>query len=91
MKINVANEIKDTTWGFLMDKGQEANIPALKEWVYDLIQMTTQKDAGQRGIKSHINWDDLNMTLWCIVCEATVLVLSGELDKLEGQNQEEDT
>lgn len=90
MKTNPANEIKDMMWGFLMDKGQEANIPALKERVYDLIQMTTQKDAGQRGIKSHIDWDELNMTLWCIVCEATALVLSGKLDRLEERNQEED-
>ena len=28
-----------------MTKGQRANIPALKEFVYDLIGMTTQKTA----------------------------------------------
>lgn len=49
MKENPANAIKDTMWRFLMDKGQKANIPALKEYVYDLIQMTTQKTAGQRA------------------------------------------
>ena len=67
MKTNPANAIKDTMWTFLMDKGQKANVPALKEYVYDLIQMTTQKDAGQRKAKQNISWDDLDMTLMSIV------------------------
>lgn len=82
MKENPANTIKDTMWKFLMDGGQKANIPALKEYVYDLIQMTTQKTAGQRQTaKSHISWDELEMTLMSIVIEATALVLSGDLDR----------
>ena len=48
MKENPADNIKDTMWQFLMTKGQKANIPALKEYVYDLIGMMTQKTAGQR-------------------------------------------
>lgn len=83
MTENPANAIKDTMWAFLMDKGQKANIPALKEYVYDLIRMTTQKDAGQRGNSKNISWDELEMTFFSIVCEATALVLSGELDELE--------
>lgn len=84
MKQNPANAIKDTMWKFLMDGGQKANIPALKEWVYDLIKMSTQKTAGQRRTaKNHIPWEELDMTLMSIVIEATCLVLSGELDKLE--------
>ena len=71
-------------WFFLQDKGQKANIPALKEYVYDLIQMTTQKDAGQRGKAKNIDWNELEMTMFSIVCEATALVISGELDKLDG-------
>ena len=84
MKDNPANDIKDTMWKFLMDHGQKANIPALKEYVYDLIGMTTQKTAGQERYKksSHINFDELEMTMMSIVIEATALVLSGELDKL---------
>lgn len=82
MKTNPANEIKDMMWHFLMDKGQKANIPALKEYVYDLIQMTTQKNAGQRKDKN-IDWDELEMTMFSIVIEATALVLSGKLDELE--------
>ena len=31
-----------------MTKGQKSNISTLKEYVYDLIGMTTQKTAGQR-------------------------------------------
>lgn len=84
MKSNPANQIKDTMWTFLMDKGQKANIPALKEYVYDLIKMTTQKTAGQRQTAKHdIDWAELDMTLWSIVIEATALVLSGRLDELE--------
>ena len=51
--------------------------------VYDLIQMTTQKDAGQRKAKGNISWDELEMTLMSVVIEATALVLSGDLDKIE--------
>ena len=85
MKENPANAIKDTMWKFLMDKGQKSNIPALKEYVYDLIQMTTQKTAGQRNVKNHINWDELDMTIMSVVIEATCLVLSGDLDLIESK------
>lgn len=81
MKENPANEIKYTEWKFLMEKGQKSNISALKEYVYDLIQMTTQKTAGQRKVNGHIKWDELDMTIMSIVIEATALVLSGDLDK----------
>ena len=87
MKENPANAIKDTMWKFLMDKGQKSNIPALKEYVYDLIQMTTQKTAGQRKTKDHISWGELDMTIMSIVIEATALVLSGDLDEIEGTKQ----
>ena len=83
MKENPANEIKHTEWKFLMEKGQKSNISALKEYVYDLIQMTTQKTAGQRKVNGHINWDELDMTIMSIVIEATALVLPGDLDKKE--------
>lgn len=85
MTENPANGIKDMMWHFLMDKGQKENIPELKAGVYRLIQMTTQKTAGQPGhAKSmHISWDTLDMELMRIVVEATALVLSGRLDELE--------
>ena len=87
MKENPANAIKDTMWKFLMDKGQKSNISALKEYVYDLIQTTTQKTAGQRKTKDHLNWDELDMTIMSIVIESTALVLSGDLDEIEGTKQ----
>lgn len=86
MKENPANGLKDTMWHFLMDKGQKENIPELKAAVYRLIQMTTQKTAGQKQefrAKGHINWETLDMELMRIVIEATCLVLSGRLDELE--------
>ncbi len=84
MKENPANSIKSMMWAFLMDKGQKENIPALKEYVYDLIKMTTQKTAGQRTMtKKDISWEELDMTLMSIAIEATALVLSGKLDELE--------
>ena len=84
MKQNPADAIKDSMWAFLMTRGQKSNIPALKEYVYDLIGMTTQKTAGQRKeVKKDISWAELEMTLMSVVIEATALVLSGDLDKLE--------
>jgi len=88
MKENPANKLKDAMWMFLMDKGQKENIPALKEYVYDLIQMTTQKTAGQRATaKKDIPWDELDMTLMSIVIEATALVLSGRLDEIADREE----
>ena len=83
MNSNPANDLKDTMWHFLQDGRQKENIPALKEYVYDLIRMATQKDAGQRGNAKNIPWEHLEMTMFSIVCEATALVLSGRLDELE--------
>ena len=82
---NPANGLKDLMWSFLMDRGQKGNIPALKEAVYRLIQITTQKTAGQRKkqASTHISWDTLDMDLMRIVIEATALVLSGRLEELE--------
>lgn len=83
MKNNPANVMKDTMWRFLIVGGQKANVKALKEAVYDLIGMTTQKNAGQRKTKKDIDWDNLDMTIMTIVIEATALVLSGKLEKKE--------
>lgn len=68
-----------------LEEDEKENIPELKASVYRLIQMTTQKTAGQPGhAKSmHISWDTLDMELMRIVVEATALVLSGRLDELE--------
>lgn len=91
MNKNPANDLKDAMWFFLTDGGQKENIPALKEYVYDLIKMTTQKDAGQRGNAKNIPWEHLEMTIFSIVCEATALVLSGRLDELDDNSDAEST
>lgn len=82
---NPANGIKDLMWRFLMDKGQKEDIPELKSAVYRLIQMTTQKSAGQHPERTptNIDWRSLDMEIMRIVIEATALVLSGRLDELE--------
>lgn len=80
---NPANELKDPMWDFLKDRKQEANISGLKDGVYTLIQMTTQKDAGQREVGKSVPFDLLDMVKWQIICEAVALVLSGKLDELE--------
>jgi hypothetical protein len=89
MTENPANGIKDLMWKFLMDKGQKENIPELKAAVYRLIQMTTQKTAGQKQYAkaTHIPWETLDMELMRIVIEATALVLSGRLDELENKEE----
>ena len=74
-----------------MTHGQKANIPALKEYAYELIQMTVQKSSGQNlklQAKGHIDWNCLDMVLMSIVIEATALVLSGRLDELEPDSEE---
>lgn len=83
---NPANDIKDSMWDFLKDGKQEANITALKNAVYTLIQMTTQKDAGQRKDSKGVPFEILDMVKWQIICEAVCLVLSGKLDELEGEH-----
>lgn len=88
MKENPANAIKDPMWDFLKDGSHEADIDALKDGVYTLIKMMTQKDGGQRGKAGHVPFEILEMVKLQIICEATALVLSGELDKLErGSNE----
>ena len=90
MKNNPANTAKDTMWYFLMDGRQKANVKALKEAVYDLVGMTTQKTAGQRKAKKDIDWDSLDMTMMTIVIEATALVLSEELDEKREKKKPKD-
>lgn len=85
MSTNPANDLKDSMWDFLKDRKQEANISGLKDGVYTLIQMTTQKDAGQREVGKNVPFELLDMVKWQIICEAVALVLSGKLDELEDE------
>lgn len=78
----------DQMWYFLTKFGQKANIPRLKGYVNDLITLTTQKSDGEgKHAKSNtLPFSEIDMTMMSIVIEATALVLSGQLDKLEGDN-----
>ena len=87
-----ANGIKDAMWYFLMNgshKFTDEDVDELKDAVHRLIQMTTQKNAGQSqyATKTQINWDTLDMELMRIVCYTTTLVLSGRLDELRFTNE----
>jgi hypothetical protein len=85
MKYNPAASL-GMMWQFLQMGHQQADIPRLKEYVYDLIEMMTQKTAGQSKYKKpdELDWTtDLEMTVNSIVIESMCLVLSGKLDELE--------
>ena len=80
-----------TTWAFLQPgSAAKPNIPALKSAVKDLCQMTMQKTAGQRS-RSGKKYRDRDLDIaanlervkFTIIAEATLLVLSGKLDKLK--------
>ena len=84
---NPADMLRDPMWQMFQTFGQKANIPALKQYCYDLIQMATQKDAGQRKDSKGLSFsDNLHMTLWGIVIEACALVQSGLLDQVESED-----
>ena len=80
MKYNPAEQL-GMMWNFLKMGNQKVNVPLLKEYVFDLIQLMTQKTAGQRGKKTDISFDDIETIKNCIVIEAMALVLSGKLDE----------
>lgn len=64
------------------DPDKKADTELLKESVARLIRMTTQKTAGQRGKATDISFDLIDPTIMTIVCEATLLCLSGALGKM---------
>lgn len=83
---NPANEIQDGMWDFLKDGKQKANVKALKNAVYTLIGMSTQKTAGQRSNKpKDMSFEMLELLKWQIVCESVALILSGKLDGMEDE------
>lgn len=82
MLINPANNIIDKMWDFLKDGKQKGNPEALKEYVYDLIKIMTQKTAGQRKNKpKDVSFDDLDMIYQGIIIEALCLVLDARYDE----------
>ena len=78
----------DTMWAFMMMGAQKSNVPFLIECCERLKRCMTQKTAGQRADKpSDISFAELDTVMNVIVIEAMCLYLSGDLDKLEGEER----
>ncbi len=63
-------------WNFLTLGGQKSSFDLLKKNVDILIEMMTQKTAGQRPDRPNdAPWKDMETVMNCIICEAVALVL----------------
>lgn len=98
--------LKDAMWSMFWFKENaddrdftESDKEAVKENVARLIRMTTQKNAGQRGVKDCLDWRSLDTTIMTIICAVTSLCLSGyfgdmpefiEGDETNGKGQDFD-
>lgn len=78
---NPADGLKELVWFAFMTGGQKANIPNLKSLCHQMIQLVTQKTAGQNGKGIPIARMDTITTE--IAAEACALVQSGVLDDLD--------
>lgn len=82
-KMKVEERLENLALWDAMQKAQP-NIPVLKEAVADLMQILTQKTAGQRlRTPSDLSWGRVPYVKMAILVEAVALVASGTLDKLE--------
>lgn len=98
--------LKDAMWSMFWVKENaddrdftESDKEAVKENVARLIRMTTQKNAGQRGVRDCLDWKSLDTTIMTIICAVTSLCLSGyfgdmpefiEGDETNGKGQDSD-
>ena len=90
MVANWQEEQFDVLWSFLQKGGMKSNIPCLKEHCMMLRQMMMQKTAGQReNKKNDIPFEHFDTIKNNIVIEAMALVLSGDLDKIDGLEQKD--
>lgn len=90
MVANWQEEQFDVMWSFLQKGGMKSNIPCLKEHCMMLRQMMMQKTAGQReNKKNDIPFEHFDTIKNNIVIEAMALVLSGDLDKIDGLEQKD--
>lgn len=64
----------------------------LKQAVNDLCHLTMQKTAGQKKYAKAVDlsFDDLDGIKWTILIEAVILVLSGKLDGMEDESEDEE-
>jgi len=83
MQKALANGVKDTMWAMFWKGNQKADLESLEESVQRLIRMATQKNAGQRGDATCIDWNTLDMEFMRIALEATAFVLDERFDKLK--------
>lgn len=75
----------DFMFNFLKFGNGKSNIPVLKKHLDMLRQLMIQRTGGQEQYKKshHIPREDLGTIVNCIVIETMQLYLSGDLDKLE--------
>lgn len=85
MEQALQNGIKDTMWHFFRKGSQKANLPELEENVKILIRMATQKNAGQRGDSTCIDWKSLEIILLNVAIEAACFVLD---ERFQGLKEE---
>ena len=86
----LSNGIKDTMWSMFWKGSQKANLEELEDSCKRLIRMATQKNAGQRGDATCIDWKSLDMELMQIAVEATCLVLDDRFEKLKQEWESEE-
>jgi len=87
----LSNGIKDAMWSMFWKGKQRANLPELEESVKRLIRMATQKNAGQRGDSTCIDWSTLDMEFMRIAIEATALVLDDRFQELKEEWEDDRT
>lgn len=82
--IDWKKDVKNTMWSMFWLKENagetrtESDRETIKENIARLIRMTTQKTAGQRGMKDHVDWGAMEHTMLSICCCATSMALAGE-------------
>ena len=99
MMIDWQSDLKDAMWSmFWVARNQDGAGPAavdpddaesLKESVARLIRMTTQKTAGQRSVKNHLDWKQLDTVLMNIACITTRMCLDGVFGKMPEKIEED--
>ena len=89
METALSNGVKDVMWSMFWRGKQRANLPELEESVKRLIRMATQKNAGQRGDTTCIDWNTLDMEFMRIAIEATALVLDDRFQELKEEWEDE--
>lgn len=86
----LSNGIKDTMWSMFWKGNQKANLKELENSCKRLMRMATQKNSGQRGDATCIDWKSLDMELMRIAIEATCLVLDDRFEKLKQEWKSEE-